>query len=79
MLFSDDVFTHPKAAGDYDLAVFRERFADGIERFRDRRVDEAAGVDDDEVGAGIVGRGGVSLGTQLREDPLGVDERFGTA
>jgi hypothetical protein len=64
---------------DDDLAVFAERLADGAERFLDRGVDEAAGVDDDEVGAGVGGRGGVALGAQLREDALGVDERLGTA
>ena len=68
-----------QAAGDDHLAVLGERFADRVERFLDRRVDEAAGVDDDEVGAGVVGRDGVALGAQLREDALGVDQRLGTA
>ncbi len=44
-----------EAAGDDDLAVLGERLADGVERFGHGRVDEAAGVDDDEVGA-VVGR-----------------------
>ena len=62
-----------------DLAVLGERLADRVERLLDRGVDEAAGVDDDEVGAGVVGRGDVALGAQLGEDALGVDERLGTA
>jgi len=53
-----------------DLAVLGERLADGVERFLDRGVDEAAGVDDDEVGAGVVGRGDVTLSPKLGEDPL---------
>ncbi len=63
-----------EAAGDDHLAVLGDRLADRVERFRDRRVDEAAGVDDDQVRPGI-GRGDrVALGLQLREDLLGVDQ-----
>ena len=40
-----------EAAGDDHLAVLGERLADRVERFGDRGVDEAAGVDDDEIGA----------------------------
>ncbi len=68
-----------QAAGDDDLAVRGERLADGVERLRDRGVDEAAGVDDDEVGT-LVRRGDrVALGAQLGDDLLGIDERFRTA
>jgi hypothetical protein len=68
-----------EAAGDHDLSVLGERFADGVEGFPDRRVDEAAGVDDDEVGTGIALRGRVALRAKLREDALRVDEGFGAA
>ena len=68
-----------QATGDDHFAVLGERLADRVERFRDRGVDEAAGVDDDEVGAGVIGRGGVAFGAQLREDALRVDQRFRTA
>jgi len=68
-----------QTAGDDDAPVFCQRLADGVERLGDRGVDEAAGVDDDQVGAGVVGRGGIALGAQLRKDALGVDERFRTA
>jgi hypothetical protein len=61
------------------LAVFGQRFADGVERLLHRGIDEAAGVDDDEVGAGIARRGRVALCAQLREDALGVDQGLGTA
>src|SRR3954471_14494784 len=78
MDLGDHAFLGAEAAGDDDLAVFGERLADRVERFLDRRVDEAAGVDDDEVGAGVVGRGGVALRAQLREDALGIDQRLRT-
>ena len=68
-----------EAAGDDHLAVLGERLADRVERFRDRGVDEAAGVDDDEVGAVVGRRDRVALGAQLREDLLGVDERLRAA
>ena len=75
---SDDVLFDTQAPRDHDFAVLGERFADRIERFLDRGVDEAAGVDDDEVGAGVVLGGFVALGAQLREDALGVDQRLRT-
>ena len=45
-----DVALGAEAAGDDDLAVLGERLADGVQRFLDRGVDEAAGVDDHQVG-----------------------------
>jgi hypothetical protein len=68
-----DAFFRPQAAGDDDLAVFGERLADGAERLLDRGVDEAAGVDDDEVGARVAGRSRIALRAQAREDLLGID------
>ena len=79
MLALDQFLTRAKASGDDDLAVLGQRLADRVERFLDRGVDEAAGVDDDEVSAGVIGRGGVTLSAQLREDALRVDERLRTA
>ncbi len=68
-----------QAAGDDDLAVLRQRFADCVQRFLDRGVDETAGVDDDEIGAGVVGRGEITLGPELGEDSFGIYERFRAA
>ena len=68
-----------EAAGDDHLAVFGERFADRVERFGDGGVDEAAGVDDDEIGAFVGRRDRVALGAQLRDDLLGIDERLRAA
>ena len=62
----DDIALGAEAAGDDHLAVFGERLADRVERFVDRAVDEAAGVDDDEVGILVGGRDQVALGAQLR-------------
>ena len=74
-----NAFFRAQATGNNDLAVFRQRLADGIQRFLDRRVDEAAGVDDDEIGAGVVRRGDITLGPQLGEDALRVYKCLGTA
>ena len=68
-----------EAAGDDHLAVLRERLADGVERFGDGGVDEAAGVDDDEIGARVGPVDRVALGAQLREDHLRIDERLRAA
>jgi len=77
--FFYEIGFNPETAGNDNLSILCESLADRAERFLDRGIDEAAGIDDDEVGAGVVGRGGVALGAQLREDALGVDERFRTA
>jgi len=79
MRSSNQFLLDPQTAGDDHLAVLGERFADRVERLLDRGVDEAAGVDDDEVGAGVVGRGDVALGAKLGEDALGIDQRLRTA
>ncbi len=68
-----------QAPGDDDLAVFRQRLADRIQRLRDGRVDEAARVDDDQVGAVVGGGDRVPLGAQLRQDLLGIDQCLGAA
>ena len=48
-----------------------------LERLVHRGVDEAARVDDDDVG-GIVGlRDFAAFGAQLREDALRIDQRLG--
>ena len=75
----DQVFSYSQTTRNHDLAVLGERLADRCQRFLDRGVDEAAGVDDHQVGAGVVGRGEVALGAQLREDALGIDQRLGAA
>ena len=67
-----------QAAGDDHLAVLGQRLADGVEAFPHRIVDEAAGVDDHQVGAGVGLRRGVALGAELGQDQFGVGQRLGT-
>ncbi len=67
------------AAGDDDLAVFRQGFADGAEQFRLRAVEKPAGIDDDEVGAVVLARELVAFRAQPRDDALGIDQRLGAA
>ncbi|MDR8763954.1 hypothetical protein FEP90_05680 [Burkholderia multivorans] len=68
-----------ETAGDDHLAVLGQRFADRVEAFLHGFVDEAARVDDDEVGA-VVGAGDfIAFGAQLGDDLFGVDERFRAA
>ena len=68
-----------EAAGDDDLAVGGERLADRVEALANRVVDEAAGVDDHQVGAGEGLRGRVALGAEPGQDQLGVGERLRAA
>lgn len=73
------LFFRAETAGHDDLAVLVQRLADGVEAFLHGFVDEAAGVDDDEVRA-VIGAGDfVTFGAQLRHDLLGIDERFRAA
>ncbi len=55
MRVADARFLDAEAARDDDAAVLGHRFADGLEAFVLGAVEEAAGVDDDDIGAGIVG------------------------
>jgi hypothetical protein len=68
-----------QATGDDHLAVLGQRLADGVQAFLDGVVDEAAGVDDHQVGAGEGLGGLVALGAELREDQFGVGQRLGAA
>ena len=61
------------AAGDDDLAVLLQRLTDGSQRFRLGAVEKAAGVDDDEVGAGVLARERIALRPQAGDDALRVD------
>jgi hypothetical protein len=78
MDLGDHAFLGAEAARDHHLAVLGERLADGVERLLDGGVDEAAGVDDDEIRVVVRRRGDVAFGAQLREDALGIDERLRT-
>jgi len=69
----------PHATGDDDLAVFRHGLADGAEGFLLGAIEEAAGVDDDDVGAVVLARQLVALRSQPGDDALGIHQRLGAA
>src|SRR2546422_2358176 len=79
MILLDQIGLGAEAARHHHLAVLGERLADRAERLFHRGVDEAAGIDDDQIGAGVARRGGVALGAKLGEDALRVDQGLGTA
>src|SRR5690606_36588548 len=58
-------------------AVLGQRLADRVERLRHRLVDEAAGIDDDQVGLGIVADDVVALGAKLGQDAFRIDRGLG--
>ena len=75
----DVVGLRAETAGDDDAAVLGERLADRFEALGLGAVEEAAGVHDDRLGSGIVGRDRVALGAQAGEDALAVHQRLGAA
>ncbi len=76
---ADDVGFIAHAAGDDDAAIFGNRFTDGFEAFLFGAVEKAAGVDENDIGPGIIGGHGIAIGAQPGEDAFAVDERLGTA
>ena len=62
-----------------DLAVAGERFADRGKRLRLRAVEEAAGVDDGEIGAFVSAGEFIAFRPQAGNDALAVHQRLGTA
>ena len=50
-----------------------------VSDFRLRAIEEAAGIDDGEVGIGVVAGEFVTLGAQPRDNALGIDQRLRTA
>ena len=73
------VFLCAEAAGHDHLAILGQRFANGVEAFLHRFIDEAASVDHNEIRAVIGSADGVAFGTQLGNDLLGIDQGLGTA
>ena len=60
MGLADQRFLGAKAAGDDDLTILGERFADGFQALGLGAVEKAAGVDDDDIGAVIARREGIA-------------------
>src|SRR3569832_2050205 len=71
---AEQVFLDAEATGDDDLSVLSERFADGLEAFLLGAVEEATGIHQHDVRAGIVAREGIALRSQRGHDAFGIDE-----
>jgi len=52
----DLLWLRTQAPGHDDLAVLGERLADGVQGFVHGRIDEAAGIDDHEIGLAVGSR-----------------------
>ena len=65
------------AAGHDHLAIRGHGLADGAERFLFGAVEEATGVDDDEIGAVMLARQLVAFGAQPGDNTLGIHQRLG--
>ena len=76
---ADNILLRPQTTRNNYLAVFRQRLTDSVERFLNRRVDEAAGINDDQIGAFVGRRNQVALGTQLGKNLLGINQRLRAA
>ncbi|HWA77499.1 MAG TPA: hypothetical protein VG937_34420 [Polyangiaceae bacterium] len=75
----DDVGLCAETAGDDDLAVLVQGFADGLKAFIARAVEKTTGVDEDEVSARVIRGDLVALGAQARDDAFAIDQRLRTA
>ena len=75
----DHVRFGAEAAGDDDFPVGLYGFSDRFETLVAGAVEEAARIDQDEVGAGIVGCDLVAFGAQAGDDTFGIHERLRAA
>ncbi len=76
---ADDFGFVAHAAGDDDATVLGDCLADRGKAFLLGRIEEAAGVNQHDVRAGIISGHLIAVGAQLGEDALAVDQRLGTA
>ena len=67
------------AAGHDHLAVLGHGLADRRERLLLGAVEEATGVNDDDVGAVMLAGEFIALGAQARDDALGIHQCLGTS
>src|SRR5215469_1981744 len=79
VLGSDLLGLGAHAAGNDDFSVLRHRRFDRGKRFSLSAVKEPASIDDSEVGAGVLTRQLVTLGSQTGDDALGIDQRLWAA
>src|SRR5574338_472035 len=66
-----------QAPGDDSATVLVEGLANGIQGFLHRRIDEAAGIHDDQIGFIVASGNLVALPAQAGEDMFRVNGRFG--
>ncbi len=67
------------AAGDDDAAILRDRLTDGFEALLLGGIEETAGVDEHDVGTGIVGGHGIAIRAELGQDAFAVHKVLRTA
>ena len=75
----DRFWLRPHAPGHDDLAVLRQRLTDGPQQLLLGAVEKAAGIDDHQIGAVVLGREFVAFRAQARDDALGIDQCLGAA
>ena len=71
------LFPRPKATGHDDLAIFPQGLPDRIERLFNRSIDEAAGIDDNQVGIAIGWHQVIAFRSKLRHDLFAIDQCLG--
>ena len=79
MSLEDALRSGPEAAGDEHTAVLFERLTDGLERLVDRLIDEAAGIDHNQVGLCVLRGDLVAACAQFGDQALGINQSLGTA
>ena len=75
---ADVILFCAQATCDDDFAVFRQGFADGVQRFCLGGVEETACVYDHGFGACVIGADCVTFGAEAGQDAFAVDQSFGT-
>ena len=68
-----------KTACDNDFAIRFDRLSDGIEAFVARAIEEAACVDQHQIGAVIVAADLIAFGPQARDNAFRIHKRFWAA
>ena len=67
------------AAGHDHAAVFGNRLANCGQAFFLGGIEETAGVDQHDIGPGIVRAHGIAIGAQPGQNPFGIDQRLRAA
>ena len=76
---ADIALVGAETAGDDHPPILGQGLADCFKALGLGAVEKAAGIDDDRVRPGVVGRDHVTLGAQPRQDALAVHQRLGAA